>query len=121
MSVLLQERPVGQKILTPDEYLEFEEASDVRHEYRHGAIIAMSGASEAHNDIVANLMFSLKRCLRGSDCKIFANGMRVKVEATGARLLPCQKAVEFAVFTEETDTRFSAVAPDASVGNENVP
>lgn len=88
MGLATLERPIEKRLYTPEEYLEFEEASEIRHEYRHGDIIAMSGASEAHNDIVTNLIFQLKRCLRERGCKVFANDMRVKISATGLYTYP---------------------------------
>jgi Uma2 family endonuclease len=46
--------------MTPAEYLAFERAqTDAKHEYLHGEIAAMLGASLVHNIIVTNLVISL--------------------------------------------------------------
>jgi Uma2 family endonuclease len=46
--------------LTPDEYLQMEAQSPVKHEYIDGQIYAMAGASDPHVTIAGNL-FALLR------------------------------------------------------------
>ena len=65
--------------LTPEEYLEFEKTSELRHEYIDGEIYAMSGASNAHNLINGNLLVALCSQLRGTSCQTYINGMKVRV------------------------------------------
>ncbi|MFM9905203.1 MAG: Uma2 family endonuclease [Pyrinomonadaceae bacterium] len=50
--------------MTPEEFLEFERASDMKHEYRDGEIFAMSGAGRSHNLIALNVGSDLHRNLR---------------------------------------------------------
>ncbi|MCI0418174.1 MAG: Uma2 family endonuclease [Acidobacteria bacterium] len=45
--------------IPPEEYLEGEKYSEVRHEYARGCVYAMVGASKAHNLIVGNLHAAL--------------------------------------------------------------
>jgi Uma2 family endonuclease len=66
--------------LTPDEYLALERASDTKHEYDHGRLIAMAGASRAHILIVTNLVRHLGNQLDGSPCETYSNDMRVGVD-----------------------------------------
>ena len=73
-----------QTYLTPEEYLALErkaipDADTVRSEYLNGEIIAMSGASFAHNLITGNIFAELHTRLRGSGYVVFANEMRVSV------------------------------------------
>lgn len=63
------------------DYLAFEEASEVRHEYIGGAIHAMSGASEAHNTIALNIAAALRPKLRGGPCQAFISDFKVRLEA----------------------------------------
>lgn len=67
--------------LSEEAYLEFEEESDIKHEYVEGDIYAMAGASQNHNLITGNLFFHL-RLARGknSDCKIFTSDMKLRIE-----------------------------------------
>ena len=56
---------VPTKRYTPQEYLELERKAEVKSEYYRGEIFAMSGASEEHNLIAANLLGLLWNQLRG--------------------------------------------------------
>lgn len=60
--------PTVQKnaVITPEEYLEWEKYSEVKHEYANGRIYAMMGVSRAHNLIILNLAAVLKTHLRGT-------------------------------------------------------
>lgn len=71
-------------LLTVEEYLKFEQDSEIRHEYVAGQIYAMAGASEAHNLIVTNLIAILRPHLRGSSCRVFVSDMKVKVKTQNA-------------------------------------
>ncbi|HJL14876.1 MAG TPA: Uma2 family endonuclease [Sandaracinaceae bacterium LLY-WYZ-13_1] len=48
-----------------DEYLALEAASETKHEYLHGVVVAMAGASPRHNQIVSNLVRRLDSALDG--------------------------------------------------------
>jgi len=68
--------------LSEEEYLEFERNSEIKHEYFDGEIFAMSGASEAHNLIVANVIGELGSQLKKKPCRVYPSHMRVKIEST---------------------------------------
>jgi Uma2 family endonuclease len=74
--------------LTPEQYLEFERASEFRHEYYNGEVVAMSGAREAHTLIAGNIFASLKAQLRGHGCRVYMVDMRVRTTASGAYTYP---------------------------------
>ena len=61
------------------EYLAFERASAEKHEYHDGAIVAMVGASNAHNDIVGNVYTSLRTRLKPGPCRVKFSDLRVRV------------------------------------------
>jgi Uma2 family endonuclease len=65
---------------TVEEYLALEAASDERHEYRDGEIIAMAGARSNHNRITQNLARRLGEKLEGSRCEAFGENQRIKVD-----------------------------------------
>jgi Uma2 family endonuclease len=65
--------------ITSEEYLERERRAEFRSEYRGGEIVAMSGASEAHNQINANVGGLLYISLRGTGCRHYQNDMRVAI------------------------------------------
>lgn len=73
---------------TPEQYLEYERASETRHEFWNGEIFEMAGASEQHNLIVGSTYASLYAQLRKRDCKLYPSDMRLKVTATGLFTYP---------------------------------
>lgn len=73
---------------TPEEYLERERAAATKSEYFNGQIIAMSGASLAHNYIASNLMGLLLSLLKNSGCRVVGSDMRVHAEALNSYTYP---------------------------------
>jgi Uma2 family endonuclease len=74
--------------VTPEEYLEFERRSELRHEYRGGEIIEVTGASREHVRLVWNLTRILGNQLLDTDCEGFGNDMRVRIPRTGEYVYP---------------------------------
>lgn len=68
--------------MTVEEYLAFERASAEKHEYRDGEIVAMAGASYAHNLLVMNTGASLHTQLRGRPCRVLPSDLRVYIPAS---------------------------------------
>ena len=60
----------------------------IRHEYINGELIAMSGASRAHNLITGNISGELRTLLKGSRCETYANEMRVSTPTTTSYFYP---------------------------------
>jgi Uma2 family endonuclease len=79
---------INVKDLTPEEYLEFERSSPVRHEYVQGLVFAMSGSAHAHNAIAGNFYAILHAHLRGSGCIAYINDMKLRVEAADCYYYP---------------------------------
>ncbi|HKX27605.1 MAG TPA: Uma2 family endonuclease [Blastocatellia bacterium] len=74
--------------LTPEEYLAFEEQSNVRHEYVAGWTFAMAGAGDRQILIVGNLFARLRAHLRGTICQVYQSGMKVLIEAANTFYYP---------------------------------
>ncbi len=66
---------------TPEDYLEIERISPIKHEYLQGQIVAMAGASKAHVIITGNLSAQLVTHLRGKNCIAYATDMKVRLPA----------------------------------------
>jgi Uma2 family endonuclease len=77
----------------PEEYLALERKAEYKSEYLNGEIFAMSGASERHNLIVANVLASLHPQLRNRPCRVYPSDLRVKVEETGLYTYPDISAI----------------------------
>jgi Uma2 family endonuclease len=73
---------------TPEEYLVIDRQSDFKNEYLNGEIFAMTGASRKHNLITINVATSLNSQLKGRQCEVYANDMRVKVSSSGLYTYP---------------------------------
>ena len=78
----------AETFFTPEEYLTSERKATVKSEYLNGQIIAMSGVSLAHTRIIADIVTELNIQLRGRDCEVISNDMRVKTGAEGAYFYP---------------------------------
>ena len=78
----------AQTIYTPEEYLALERKATFKNEYLNGEILAMSGASLAHTLITADIVTELNIQLRGRECKVISNDMRVKTGPNGAYFYP---------------------------------
>lgn len=78
------------KFYTVEEYLAFEREALEKHEYIDGRIIplhgdyevtkAMAGASRKHNLIGGNVFGELRNQLKGKNCEIYFNDMRVRTK-----------------------------------------
>ena len=68
----------AQTYLTPEEYIAWERKAPFKNEYLDGKIIAMSGASRAHNRITVDITIQLGNQLMASECEVFAGDMRVR-------------------------------------------
>ena len=79
---------VAQTYLTPEEYLAFERKATTKHEYLNGQIVAMSGASFAHNFITVNIATHLNIQLMDGECRVATSDMRVKVTEIDSYFYP---------------------------------
>jgi Uma2 family endonuclease len=77
-----------QPIWTEEAYLEFERASDTKHEYYQGEIFAMEGVSQNHSLITGNAMASIHGQLRKRPAHMYTSAMRLKVLPVGFYTYP---------------------------------
>jgi Uma2 family endonuclease len=70
------------------EYLALERASEEKHEFFDGEIVAMTGASENHNLIVSNLVRELGVQLKNRGGKVYPSDMRVSIPAENRYVYP---------------------------------
>jgi Uma2 family endonuclease len=66
--------------ISPEEYLEGEKKSPVKHEYIKGQVYAMAGASDAHNLITGSFYALLRNHLRGKGCLPYTGDMKARIE-----------------------------------------
>jgi Uma2 family endonuclease len=51
---------ISNKIYSLQEYIQLDEAGDVRHEFISGNLYEMSGATRDHNEIIGNIYIYLR-------------------------------------------------------------
>ena len=67
--------------MTVEEYLAFDEASEIQHEFTDGELIPIPGGSGPHNSIVARTIGALLAAVGDRNCTVYASQMRVQVDA----------------------------------------
>jgi Uma2 family endonuclease len=78
----------NREYLTPQEYLEWEDLQDIKHEYVNGEAFAMTGGTLPHNDIAINIATLLKTKLRGSGCRVNMSDAKVRISERGPFFYP---------------------------------
>jgi len=97
---------ISKQYMTEAEYLALERDSEIKHEYYHGEIFAMSGASRKHNLITANTIGIFHNQLRKNPCELYASDMRIRVSSTGLYTYPDISVAcgEVEIISDELDT-----------------
>ncbi|MBD1872893.1 Uma2 family endonuclease [Nodosilinea sp. FACHB-131] len=67
--------------LTPEDYLQFEAKSLIKHEYFGGKVSAMAGARDRHVTLTGNLGALLRNHVRGTGCRVYISAMKARIEA----------------------------------------
>jgi Uma2 family endonuclease len=62
---------------TPEEYLQLEEKSEFKNEYRDGEIVPMTGGTTNHNEISLNFCTNFKFRMRGKNYKIYMGDVKL--------------------------------------------
>jgi Uma2 family endonuclease len=62
-----------------EDYLASELSSPIKHEYLGGAVYAMGGARNVHNDIAGNTYAALHARLRGQHCRPYNSDTKIRI------------------------------------------
>jgi Uma2 family endonuclease len=73
------------KPMTVAEYLTLEKASEVRHEFVDGVMVAMAGETRRHKRIVLNLIRALERQALERDCELVFDTTKIRTRSTRFR------------------------------------
>lgn len=65
--------------LSAEAYLAYEQESECRHELVDGYLYAMTGASDRHEEIAANLLALIHAHLVGSGCRVYGANLKIRV------------------------------------------
>ena len=74
--------------MTPAEYIELEEQTGERFEYRNGEVYAISGGTLPHNLIAAKLNRRIGNLVEDRGCEIVGSGQKVVILQTGLETYP---------------------------------
>ncbi|QLE54883.1 Uma2 family endonuclease [Nostoc sp. TCL26-01] len=88
--------------ISPEDYLQGEETSPIKHEYRQGEAYAMAGASNIHVIIAGNMFAMLRNKLRGSGCQAYISDTKAQIESLNTYYYP-----DVIVSCDERDRAFS--------------
>ena len=80
--------PLQKHRYTVAEYIALEEASDIRHEFHDGEILAMAGGSFEHSIISANIVGELRSALKGKPFRVAESNLRVRTSPRGRYVYP---------------------------------
>jgi len=67
-----------ERLLSEEEYFAFDDASEWRHEFWNGYIVAMAGAMPVHNRIVTRVVISLSNHLSDTNCEVVSSDQKIK-------------------------------------------
>lgn len=73
---------INQAIFTPEEYIAFEQQSDIKHEFDNGKLRPMPRTTDQHNNIALNCAFILRQNLKGKGCSTFMESVKLQVNPT---------------------------------------
>lgn len=64
--------------ISPEEYLDIERQSQIRHEYRRGLVYAMAGGTDNHDRIAFNFLKAIDNHFgNSSDCRFYSGNVKV--------------------------------------------
>jgi len=89
----------NQFYISPEDYLEGEQVSPIKHEYRRGNVYAMVGAKKPHVVIAGNLVTLFNNHLEDSPCLVLTSDIKVRLEEADCYYYP-----DVAVTCDERDT-----------------
>ena len=89
----------NQFYISPEDYLEGEQVSPIKHEYRRGNVYAMVGAKKPHIVIAGNLVTLFNNHLEDSPCLVLSSDIKVRLEEADCYYYP-----DVAVTCDERDT-----------------
>jgi Uma2 family endonuclease len=77
----VRKTPPSPETLTFEDYLVWEEDQEERHEFINGRVMAMAGASDAHELVAVNLLVAIHNHLRGKGCRAYKGDMKLRYRA----------------------------------------
>jgi len=86
---------------SPEEYLEFEVNSELRHEYIDGLIIPMTGGTPNHNKIAGNLYVAIHFALKRQPYEVYYTDQRLWIPKRRIHTYPDVMVIQTPLVFEE--------------------
>lgn len=71
-----------------EEYLALDAVAEEKTEFYNGEIFDMSGGTRNHSIIGLNINAELRNALKGKDCNVSGNDLKIRIEAANASVFP---------------------------------
>jgi Uma2 family endonuclease len=85
------------------DYASAEAASEERHEWRDGIVVAIAGGSPRHGALAARVAEALGAALRGKPCQVFGSDVKVRIRASKLGTYPDLSVVGGALEVDTED------------------
>ena len=72
----------ARRLMSVEEYLQFEESSPLRHEYVAGEVYAMPDVTLRHNTVALNIIGRLSAVAGNGPCQVFFTEVRLRASDT---------------------------------------
>ena len=79
---------IAEKLFTVDEYIEFEENSDIRHEFHNGHLYPIEATTVAHNEVKQNTVALIRPVFRKRGCKVVDETIKLQILENGKYVYP---------------------------------
>ena len=79
---------ISDKLFTVDEYIEFEEHSEFRHEFHEGRLYPIEATSRDHNEVIQNAVALIRPTFRKRGCKIYHENVKLQIYEKGKYVYP---------------------------------
>jgi Uma2 family endonuclease len=66
-------------VMSVEEYIAFEEKSEVRHEFINGQLYEMPGTTDYHNHICGNIYIMLRQIFKGTLARVFQENVKARI------------------------------------------
>jgi Uma2 family endonuclease len=70
--------PATKTRMTVEQYFEFQENSEEKHEFDEGEVLAMSGGTPPHAQVAQNFLSAIWMRMRGKPCQPYGSDLRVR-------------------------------------------
>lgn len=81
-------QPATVQKLDSQDYLAWEAAQPVRHEFVDGEVFAMAGAEDRHFTAAGNLFMALRQHLKATPCRVYMSDVKLQVAAANSYFYP---------------------------------